>query len=258
MGPGQLVRAHRRRRGWSQLALAAAAGVSARHLSFIETGRSRPGRAVLAALGRALDLPAREVNGLLRAAGERPPYPEHDPDDAAVRPLRDALERMLAAHMPLPAVAMDHAWHPVSTNPAFDAMMRRLAARTATPPGDRGLMEWLFAPDGLRPLVANWGVVGPFLLDRVRRESVVHGDLDRLVERLEAMLGRVEESPSDPDTDAVVLPLHLVVDGRDLRLFSVLAAFGSALDAGFQALRIEYFFPKDEATRTWLRVGAGG
>lgn len=251
MGPGQLIRAHRRRRRLSQLELAGVAGISARHLSFVENGRSRPGRPVLAALARGLGLPARQANQLMHAAGERPQYPEHALGDAAARPLRWALERMLDGHMPLPAMVTDHAWNLVRENAAFAALRSELAAHAGRGAEGRGMMEWLFAPDGLQPLVANWELVGPFLLERVRHEALVHPDLDGLVERLEAQPGATEARHAAEGAD-VVVPLHLVLAGRDLRLFTVLASFGSALDAHLQSLRIEYFFPVDEATRRYL------
>lgn len=253
MGPGQLIRVHRRRRRLSQVELAGAAGISARHLSFVENGRSRPGRPVLAALARGLGLPARQVNRLMRAAGERPQYPEHALEDATARPLRWALERMLDAHMPLPAMVTDHAWNLVRENPAFAALRRELGTLAHRGAEGRSMMEWLFAADGLRPLVSNWDVVGPLLLERVRHEALVHPDLDWLVEHLEAHLGETGARNEADDAD-VVVPLHMVLGGDDLRLFTVLASFGSALDAHLQSLRIEYFFPVDEATRRYLEA----
>lgn len=256
MGPGELVRAHRVRRRLSQLELAGEAGVSTRHLSYVETGRSRPGRAVLAALARALHLPPREANRLMRAAGERPLHAERGLDGRASAPLRAALDRMVAGHMPYPAIVTDHAWNPVRANPAAGAFTARLAAAARPPPASGNLLEWLFAADGLRPLVANWPAVGPLLLDRVRQEAVRYPDLDALAARLQALAPAAATAPR-LDPDDAVLPLHLVVEGRDLRLFSILAAFGSALDAHVAGLRIEYFFPYDETTRTWLEAVAG-
>jgi len=253
VGPGSLLRTHRRRRGLSQLGLACSAGISARHLSFIETGRSRPGRAVVVALSRAMALPNRETNRLLRAIGEPPQYPDAGIDGEAVRPLRAALERMLDAHMPWPAVVMDRFWRVVLANPAFEGMLDRLVQHAETPPGDRGLMEWLFARDGLQPLVGNWSQVAPFLLRRVRHESVLYPDLDELAVALEAQLDpQVLGEPESGDQD-VVLSLHLLVDAQEIQLFSLLAGFGSALDAGMAELRMECFFPRDEHSERWLR-----
>jgi len=251
MGPGDLVRHHRSRRRLSQLELAAAAGISTRHLSYVERGRSRAGRAVLVALARALGLPAREANALLRAAGERPAYPDHRLDEAAVRPMRAALERMLAGHMPLPALVTDHRWMLIEGNAAFDALVRRLAAASGTGIAAGGnVLEWLFAADGLRPLVVNWPAVGVFMLERLRREALLRPELDALVARLESELGHEEAAVAEPE--GTVLPLRLAIDGRELRLFSVLAAFGSALDAGMQDLRIEYIFAEDGPSEAWL------
>ena len=251
MGPGEIVRAHRVRRRLSQLELAGAAGVSTRHLSYVETGRSRPGRAVLAALARALHLPPREANRLMRAAGERPLRSECGLEAPESEALRAAINRMLATHMPWPAIVTDHAWNPVRANPAADKMMSRLAEAGDPPPPSGNLLEWLFAPAGLRPLVANWSAVGPFLLDRVRQESVSHPDLDELAARLEALAPDAASAPHIDERD-VVVPLHFAVEGTDVRLFSILAGFGSALDAQIADLRIEYFFPEDDATREWL------
>jgi len=252
VGPGSLLRSHRRRRRLSQLALANAAGISARHLSFIETGRSRPGRAVVAALARAMALPHRETNRILRSLGEAPLYPDVGIDDEAVRALRAALERMLEAHMPWPAVVMDRAWCAVRANPAFECLLDRLVGHTETPPSERGLMEWLFARDGLQPLVVNWPEVAPFLLRRVRHESVLHPDLDELAERLEGQVDPRVLADPEPGGQGVVLPLHLRVDGQEVRLFSLLAGFGSALDAGMEELRLECFCPADGDSERWL------
>lgn len=251
MGPGEIVRMHRVRRRLSQLDLASEAAVSTRHLSYVETGRSRPGRPVLAALARALHLPAREANRLMRAAGERPLHPEQGLETPQSGALRGAIDRMLATHMPWPALVTDHAWNPVRANPAADGLMSRLAAAGGPPPPSGNLLEWLFAPDGLRPLVANWSAVGPFLLDRVRQESVPHPDLDELVERLQTLAPDAATAPRIDEHD-VVVPLHLIIEGKDVRLFSILAGFGAALDAHIADLRIEYFFPEDEITRAWL------
>ena len=251
MAPGEIIRAHRARRRVSQLDLASAAGVSTRHLSYVETGRSRPGRAVLAALARALHLPPRETNRLMRAAGERPLYAERGLEAPESAALRSAIDRMLSTHMPWPAIVTDHAWNPVRANPAADALTSRLAAASGPPPPSGNLLEWLFAPDGLRPTVANWSAVGPFLLDRVRQESVPYPDLDELAERLQALAPDAATASRIDEYD-VVVPLHLMVERKEVRLISVVAGFGAALDAHIADLRIEYFFPEDEATRVWL------
>ena len=205
---------------------------------------------MLAALARAMSLPPRQANRLARAAGLRPLYPEHDLDDSAVGALRTALEAMLRAHMPLPAVVTDPAWRVVRANPAFAALSEYLAGFTERAPGEGSLLEWLFAADGLRPLVRNWDEVGPLLLERVREEAVQHPDLDDLVDRLERLAADAGAAaqPSLPD-DRPVLTLNLAAGGREFRLFSVVARFGSALDANMDALRIEYFFPEDATTR---------
>ncbi len=168
-------------------------------------------------------------------------------------PLLRALERMLDAHMPWPAMATDREWRPLRTNRAFDALVTVLCRHARSAPDGRGMMEWLFAPDGLRPLVANFDTVGPFLLERVRHEAVVDPGLEDLLGRLEqAATDAAIDHAVEPDQQGVVLPLQLHVDGRSVQLFSLLAAFGSPLDAGLQDLRIEYFCPLDEASARWL------
>lgn len=253
MGPGDLIRAHRKRRRLSQLELAGRAGISARHLSYVERGRSRPGRAVVAALARAMALPLGEANRIARAAGLPAIHPEHGLEDPEVETLRNALEVMLAAHMPLPAVVTDHSWRVVRGNLAFGALAGYLARHTQRPPGAGSLLEWLFAPDGLRPLVLNWDAVSALLLERARHEAVLHPDLDKLVARLETLAHHAGGPPDHSLHEyRVVLPLHLSAGGRELRLFSVLARFGSALDANMECLRFEYFFPEDAASRAEL------
>lgn len=253
----ELLRAWRRRRRLSQLELALEAGVSQRHVSFLESGRARPSRSMILQLGEALEVPLRERNDWLLAAGFAPVFRARPLDDPEMRQVLGAVRRMLAGQEPFPALAVDRAWNVRLSNPPFERLLSLIGddvwGRVGGP--ERNLLRLLFHPRGIRPLVANWGVVAPLLWQRARREADALGGrelralLDELAPHQEAeTLSAAEEAALVP-----VLPLELHKDGLRLSLFTVISTFGTAQDVTADELRIESFFAADEATERLFR-----
>jgi transcriptional regulator with XRE-family HTH domain len=257
---GALLRDWRQRRRLSQLDLASAADVSTRHLSFIETGRSKPSRELLVHLARHLDVPVRERNTLLLAGGYAPAYGETPLDDHAMNPVREALDKILAGHEPYPAVIVNRHWDLVAANrPALAILTEGVAAELLSPPVNA--LRVTLHPGGLAPRIANLDEWSAHLLGRLRREATASGDpsLTALHEELRSYPGVVEDAGADVETAAASLYVTLrlrppaVGDGGELALFSTVATFGTALDVTLAELSIESFFPADEATAAALR-----
>ena len=251
---GALLRHWRGLRGRSQLDIATDTGISQRHISFIESGRSVPSRPTLMALARALDVPLRERNTLLLASGYAPAYSEAPWNAEEMRGVTRALERMLRQHEPFPALVLDRQWNVLMTNAAAPRFFGRFVdlARYPTP---RNLMRLVFDPQALRPAIADWERTAQALLQRVHRESVgrAFDDAARaLVESLLAFPGVPGEWPPAPARDAgpslPVIPLGFVYGGSVLNYFSMVATVGTPQAVAAQELRLESMFPADEAT----------
>jgi transcriptional regulator with XRE-family HTH domain len=266
-GVGTMLRSWRQRRRLSQLDLAVEAEVSARHLSFVETGRSRPSRELVLHLADHLDVPLRDRNSLLLAAGYAPTYRQSALDDDEMRPVREALDKILAGHEPFPAVVVDRGWNLVAANrPATVIMADGVAPALLTPPVN--VLRLSLHPDGLAPRIANLAEYGAHLVERVRRQAAASGDADltaladELVRYPGAGLGQVgEHDPSAEADPAAMLFVPLILrtsGGPDLRFFSTLATFGTALDITIAELAIESFFPADAATAAALREAQPG
>ena len=248
---GKLLCRWRGLRGKSQLALAIDTGISQRHLSFVESGRSVPGRETLLKIARALDVPLRDRNALLLAAGYAPVYPDVSWDAAEMSSITTALRRMLRQHEPFPAVVMDRHWNVLLANdyaPRFFNCFVDLAAR----PKPRNLLHLFFDPAGMRPFVTNWEEVARSLIERVHRESVGHV-IDEATAGLLTALQAYPDVPSTHEPAGAVgvlpvIPLGLVKDGRVLNYFSMVATVGTPRTVAAQELRLECLFPADEAT----------
>ena len=255
---GDLVRHWRRERGLSQLDLASAAMTTPRHMSFLETGRSAPSREMVLRLSVALDVPLRDRNGMLLAAGFAPLYGEHDLDDPAVAPVHAALHRMLANHDPLPAVLLDRQWNVLRANAGAESLFRTLLAPDPIPE-PANVLRLVLQPGRVRDAVENWADVAPALLERARREAV-GGILDV------ASADLVTELRSGPDATAFaaaprsigplipVIDLHVRAGGTLLRWFSVVSTIGTPVDVTAQELRLEAFFPADPGTEDAWRA----
>jgi transcriptional regulator with XRE-family HTH domain len=260
-GAGGLLRDWRRRRRLTQLDVALEAAVSARHLSFVETGRSRPSRELVLHLAEHLEVPLRERNALLLAAGYAPVYRQTALDATEMAPVRDALDRILAGHEPFPALVVDRRWDLVSGNrPAMGILAGGVAPELLVPPVNT--LRVCLHPDGLAPRIVNLAEYGAHLLDRLHRQAEVSGDreLAALHDELRRYPG-VPEEPSTPGDAATLLFVPLVLreaDGRELTFFNTIATFGTALDITVAELAIESLFPADEATAAALRAAWGG
>ncbi len=242
----------------SQLDLAVEADVSARHLSFVETGRSRPSRELLLHLAEHLDVPLRDRNALLLAAGYAPAYGQRPFDAEEMAPVRDAVAKILAGHDPYPAVVVDRRWNLLSANRAALAIMSDGVAGELLEPPVNALRLSLH-PHGLAPRIVNLAEYASHLITRLDREVAVSGDAElvALGEELRSYPG-VSVEPLGPDPAAsLFVPLVLRQRrGPDLRFFSTVATFGTALDITAAELSIESFFPADEATAAELQDAA--
>lgn len=247
---GTLMRQWRTRRRLSQLDLAIDADISARHLSFLETGRSVPSRAMVLRLTAVLDIPRREQNQLLVAAGLAPVYTERSLDDPEMTAIAGAVQRVLTAYQPYPCLAVDRRWTIVATNTAATALLDGVSpALLATPNALRIALH----PDGLAPRIRNLAQWRHHLLQRLRRETAVSGDpeLGALLTELEGYPG---DGPADDEDAGVVVPLELQTSSGDvLTLLSTVTTFGTALDLTAAELSLEAFLPADDATARALR-----
>ena len=256
-GVGVLLRDWRQRRRRSQLDLALDAGVSARHVSFVETGRAKPSREMVLHLADQLEVPLRERNRLLLAAGYAPVYAERTLDDPEMAPVREALELVLQGHEPYPAVVVDRGWNVVTGNRANPRLLEGCAPELLAPP--LNVLRVSLHPDGMAPRILNLGAWRAHLLERVERQVALTGDaeLARLRDEVAAYPGPEHEGPTEVIGD-IVVPLHLrTLGGDELRFFSTMATFGTAVDITVAELSIESFFPADEATARVMREQAG-
>jgi transcriptional regulator with XRE-family HTH domain len=248
---GVLLRHWRDLRGRSQFDLSLDTGVSQRHISFIESGRSVPGRQTLLDIAQALDIPLRDRNTLLLASGYAPIYSEGAWNGPEMQSVTDALERMLRQHEPFPAVVMDRYWNVLMTNEAaprfFDCFIE-MAARKSP----RNMLHLMFDPDGMRPFIANWEDAAKGLFQRVFRESVGRVIDEKTRELLAALLAYPDvktdwKNPIELSTMPVI-PIGFVRDGQVLNYFSMVTTVGTPQTIAAQELRIECMFPADEAT----------
>jgi transcriptional regulator with XRE-family HTH domain len=248
---GQLLRTWRQRRRMTQLELSLRAHVSARHLSFVETGRSAPSREMLLHLAEQLEVPLRERNTLLVAAGYAPTYGEHDLDSPRMQPVRHAIDRLLASHEPYPAVVVNRWWDLVAANATIAVLMDGVAEHLLAPPVN--VLRASLHPDGLAPRIRNLAQWRAHLLTRLRHDVERTGD-PRLAALLEELTGLSKGSSDDTfGYDGVAVPLRVTTPRGTLNFLSTVATFGTAVDVTLADLSIESFFPADEQTRTLLQ-----
>jgi transcriptional regulator with XRE-family HTH domain len=252
-GPDRFARELRRWRGvrrYSQLELALRAGTTQRHLSFIEQGRSRPGRGIVVRLAESLELSLRERNDLLLAAGFAPPFPESRLDDAALRPVREALDRILDGHLPYPAVVVRPYGELVAANAALEVLLEGAAPELLRPPVN--VLRVALHPQGMAPRVGNLAEWGRHIVESLRNLSARHPDpaLDAFAAELAGYL------PPVPPSGAALgfaVPLVLRVAGGELRLITTLTSFATAVDVTLAELHLEAFLPADAASAELLR-----
>ncbi|MFG1941542.1 helix-turn-helix domain-containing protein [Nonomuraea sp. NPDC048826] len=258
---GTLLREWRRRRRLSQLDLSLLADTSARHLSYLETGRSRPSQAMLLRLSAALDIPLRERNTLLLAAGYAPAYQESSLDDAYIASIRAALETMLAAHEPYPAVVVDRLWNVLEGNRAMAVLMDGVPPHLLEPRPN--VFRLALHPEGLAARLSNLSEVRELFLRRLLRQVNATGDAD-----LRALYEEVSRYPVPEGGDRsgdgpphrpspIQVPLRFRTPFGELAMFSTMATFGAPADVTLSELAIELFYPLDDFTAGTLRALAG-
>lgn len=256
---GALLKQWRKARKMTQLELAIDAEVSTRHLSFLETGRSRPSAEMLLVLASVLEVPLRERNALLAAAGFAPAYRETDLSAPEMAPVRTILDFMLRQAEPYGAVVIDGSWNLLEANPPaklFTEMfvVDREAVLADGPPN---LLRLLLHPLGVRRRCGNWETLARAMVGRVHRELAVGHD-DRLARLLDQVLG-YDGVPGDwrvfdiEQPSSLLLPMHMVLGSQELRLYTTVTSLGTAQDITLSELRVESFFPADEASDVLLR-----
>jgi len=254
---GTLLRRWRDARGMSQLTLATEAGISTRHLSFLETSRAQPSREMVQLLAGMLDVPLGDRNALLVSAGYAPAYGERPLSAPDLEPVRRALEFMLRQQEPYPALVVDGEWNIVMGNEGsriFDLFLDPDCDADAAPPN---VMRTVFAPDGLRRFIVNWEELAECLLHSLHRQVAATGSaaMARLRDELLAYPG-VPARWSVPDPTVAMPPLvsmHLRKDDLSLTFFSMITTMGTPRDVTLQQLKIECFFPADAATEQLAR-----
>ena len=250
---GVLLRDWRRRRNLSQLELASRAGVSTRHVSFVETGRSRPTPGMIIRLCDELAVPLREQNRVLLAGGFAPAHPEHRLSEPPMADIAEAIEAILSSHLPYPALVIDPAWDLVSANDAVYVILDGVAPRLLEPPVN--VIRLSLDPEGLAPMIRNLDEWRGHLIARLRHEYDVSRD-DRLAAIIEEYADGTKSSPQQ--TPGVVVPLRLMVGDDEARLWSTTTVFGTPREVTVSELAIEAFYPADAATRHLLSARASG
>ena len=258
---GPLLREWRGRRRLTQLELALDAGVSARHLSFVETGRSKPGRETLLAVAEQLQIPFRERNELLLAAGHAPAFPERPLADPELAPVREALDRILAAHEPYPAVVFDRGWNLVATNAPMDELAATVEIDPALLEPPVNLLRTGLHPRGFAPLIVNLAEWRGHFLKRLARQIAISGDDD-----LRALMDEVAAYPVPEGENGVAAeaaggemlgPVRVrAPTGGEWSFFGMFASFDTPFEVNTSELAIELLFPADRATAEALGKGA--
>ena len=263
---GQTLREWRRRSRLSQLELASRTGVSTRHLSCVETGKANASRQLLLYLAEELDVPLRDRNELLLAAGYAPRYPHQPLEGEQLRAARTALAKLLAGHEPYPAVVMDRHWNVVDRNRSAAALLTGVSAELTRPPVN--VLRLSLHPRGLAPQIANLGEWSAHLIGRLRRQIAVSDDpflvgLAREVSQYPGVgvggaggTGGADRGgrETEPPGDEIFVPLRFRHAGTELRLLNTLTTFGAPRDVTLAELVLEAFYPADPATADALRA----
>ena len=253
-GVGDLVRAWRQRRRLSQLELAGEADISTRHLSFVETGRSSPSRSMVLRLAERLDVPLRERNEMLNAAGFAPLYPERPLDAPELSVARAAVDAVLRAHAPFPALAVDRHWTLVARNAAVAPLLAGVSAALLQAPVN--VLRLSLHPDGLAPRIDNLPEWRAHLLARLQQQIDRSGDAGLVALQAELASYPVRAAAAAThEYGGSAVPLRLRVDGLDtpLSLISTTTVFGTPVDVTLSELALECFYPADEPTRMALQ-----
>jgi transcriptional regulator with XRE-family HTH domain len=253
---GEHLRDWRLRRRMSQLDLASEAAISTRHLSFVETGRSVPSREMVLRLAERLEIPLRERNALLVAAGYAPMYRERPLADPALAAAREAVQLILRSHEPYPALAVDRHWNLLAHNAVVPHLLEGLDAALLQPPAN--VLRLSLHPQGLAPRIVNLGQWRHHLFERLRQQIQATGDrkLQELEQELRAypVPGDVDATRLEGEVLGIAVPLRFRTPGGELNLISTTTIFGSPVDVTLQELALETFFPADAQTAQHLRA----
>jgi transcriptional regulator with XRE-family HTH domain len=253
---GDLLREWRQRRRLSQLDLACEAEISTRHLSFLETGRSLPSREMVLHLAEQLEVPKRDRNVLLVAAGYAPMFPERSLQDPVLDGARKAIDLVLEAQKPYPAFALDRHWNIAASNSALPELYVGVTPTLLQPPINA--LRLSLHPDGLAPKITNLPEWRAHLLARLRRQIDLTGDAEliALLDEVAKFPGGVSKTPIPPSATqrAVMVPLQIAVDGSVLSFFSTTTIFGTPVDVTLSELALECFYPADDATEEAVRA----
>lgn len=247
---GSLIREWRTRRNLSQMALASDSAVSTRYLSFIETGRARPSREMVLHLAEQLDVPLRERNRLLLAAGYAPFFAQRSLDDEQMTPVREALDRFLEAHRPYPAAIVDGHWNLVAANDGIALMTQGVAPELLEAPAN--VFRIALHPDGMAPRILNFEEWSGHLISRVRRQAALTGDPEmfELYDELSSYPGVSLDHAVESSAPFLLHRLQLA--DQELSFFSTVTTFGTATDITLAELSLEAFYPADETTKRAL------
>lgn len=251
---GPMLRTWRRRRGASQLALALQSGVSQRHVSFLESGRARPSREMVVQLTTALDVPLRQRNAMLLAAGFAPAYRETNFAAPELQPVRKAIDHILKRQEPYPAVVIDRLWNLIQSNEAavaFTVFLFEGPPPTPPPGKPPNILHWLLDPKALRPKIANWEEVARHLVSTTYAEILADGGEPKALAFIEEIMAYPDVPASFrklrfEDRPQPVLTVDYVVGGKSLSVFTAISTLGTPQDVTLQEVRIESFFPADD------------
>lgn len=254
---GALLRSWRQSRGLSQLDVALHAGFSARHISFIETGRAQPSRDALLAIAESLEVPLRERNRLLTAGGFANVYKETQLAAADMAQVRHVLQFILDRHMPYGALVLDRFSTCLMGNDASGKLLAQVADSSLLVP-NANMLRVVFHPNGVRRFIVNWPDVARVLLDRAERELAPASDDARATALLQEIRDYAKDLPRPGSrrlqSEDVLLPVHIRKDAIELRIFSTIMTIGTPQDITLQELRIETFFPADAPSETTWRA----
>jgi transcriptional regulator with XRE-family HTH domain len=251
---GHLLREWRQRRRMSQLNFAVEAEISSKHLSFLETGRAQPSREMVLHLAELLDVPLRERNSLLIAAGFAPMFKEHALGDPELQPAREAVDLVLKGHQPYPAIAVDRHWQLVASNDAARYFMAGVQPALLTSP--LNVLRITLHPNGMAPHIVNLGEWRAHLLARLRRQVEVSADatLAELYKELSAYPAPAHDAEPAGNPVAFAVPFRLATGAGILSFISTTTVFGTPVDVTLSELALESFFPADPATAATLRT----
>lgn len=252
---GTMLRESRSARGLSQLRLATEAGVSTKHLSFLETGRALPSREMVSQLCEALDVPPRERNAMLLAAGYAPMYREHAFDSPELAAVRGVVARLIESHAPFPALVLDRHYDIVMVNSAT-AKLSHLT--TGGGPAPSNLLRWLLEPSGLRPFIVNWRDVASHIVRRLRRETRSRVERATLEKLIAQSLDGAELDASASASSAPIVAVEWRFGDVSLRTLSTITTFGTSADIALDELKIETVIPADDASSRALTAMLGG